>query len=123
MEGCTLNDRFRNDTSLKWYRRLLLMRETLIEFGIPDTITLRESIALNKMTIAFFEHEHITQKQLVEYTGLSKVAVSRYVSNWLKLGWLNECLDPDDRRLRLLCLSELALKNSESLINRLEEIE
>ena len=43
-----------------------------------------------------------TMSQLCEATGLPKASVSRYVSTQIKDGLVEEIIDPDDRRRRLL---------------------
>jgi DNA-binding MarR family transcriptional regulator len=43
-----------------------------------------------------------TMSQLCEATGLPKATVSRYVSSQIKAGLVEEMIDPDDRRRRLL---------------------
>jgi len=91
----------------------------MIEHGIPEDMTMKELLVLNKLTLCFMKHDTLTQWILVEETGLSKVTISRLVFQWLQAGWLTETIDPDDRRVHLLRLSEFAYGNSDSLVRTL----
>lgn len=46
--------------------------------------------------------EHVTMSELAQITGLPKSNVSRYVSDQVRIGHLQEHVDPRDRRRRVL---------------------
>ena len=50
--------------------------------------------------------EHVTMSELAQITGLPKSNVSRYVSDQLRRGHLQEEIDPRDRRRRVLLPTE-----------------
>jgi len=47
-------------------------------------------------------NEHVTMSELAQITGLPKSNVSRYVSDQVRIGHLQEHVDPRDRRRRVL---------------------
>jgi len=110
---------FRTETSFKVYSNIGDAVRCMIEHGIPEDMTMKELLVLNKLTLCFMKHDTLTQWILVEETGLSKVTISRLVFQWLQAGWLTETIDPDDRRVHLLRLSEFAYGNSDSLVRTL----
>ncbi len=113
---------FRCDPNINEYDRIRQVVNILEKHGIPLDMSLRELRVLNVMTLCFLKHDPVIQSQIVEITGLSKSTVSRYVLNWLNLGWLTESIDATDRRRRPLSLTESAKRNSLSLTSALAEI-
>ena len=111
-----------NDPNSGQYHRIRQVLDALLAHGLPLTMTLNELRVLNTMTLCFIEHSPVTQSEIVGITGLSKTTVSRYVLNWLNLGWLSESIDVTDRRRRPLSLTEFAIDNSKSLTNELAAI-
>ncbi len=112
----------RDDPNCREYGRIRDLISALAAHGVPLTMTLQELRVLNAMTLCFVDHHPVTQSEIVEITGLSKATVSRYVLNWLNLGWLSEAIDLKDRRRRPLSLTEFALENSKSLTATLSNI-
>ena len=113
---------FRCDPNIDEYDRIRQVVNILEKHGIPLDMSLRELRVLNAMTLCFLKHDPVTQSEIVEITGLSKTAVSRYVLHWLGLVWLTESIDATDRRRRPLSLTESAKQNSLSLTSALAEI-
>ena len=105
---------FRSDPNIRVYDQIRQIIDIFKRHGIPTSMTLRELRVLNAMTLCFLEHDPVTQSEIVRITGLSKATVSRYVLNWINLGWLTECIDSQDRRRRLLSLTEFAKETSRS---------
>ena len=68
--------------------------------------TLNELRVMNKMVALEFSGASSTVTQLSSELGIPKSTVSRSVTHLRNKGWLNETLDPDDRRRRVLLLSE-----------------
>ncbi len=65
-------------------------------------------------------HPSITE--LAEFTGLPKSTISRYVSNQLKVGHLQEKVDPQDRRRRVLSPTDAGRKEQEWLRDQISEM-
>jgi DNA-binding MarR family transcriptional regulator len=113
---------FRHDPHIGEYEHIRKLVDILEKHGIPLEMSLRELRVLNAMTLCFLERDQVTQSEIVAITGLSKATVSRYVLNWLILGWLTESIDATDRRRRPLSLTESAKKISQSLTSALAAI-
>lgn len=113
---------FRSDPNIREYDHIRQIIDIFKGHGIPLTMTLQELRVLNAMTLCFIEHDPVTQSEIVEITGLSKATVCRYVLNWMNLGWLSECIDLKDRRLRPLSLTAFAKETSKSLTAALAAI-
>ena len=65
---------------------------------------------------------HPSISELAEYTGLPKSSISRYVSNQLKIGHLQETVHPKDRRRRVLSATEAGKKEQEWLRDQISEM-
>ena len=65
------------------------------QFLVSHTITL-----LNELG------RHATVAELTKATGLPQTSVSRYVADQIDQGFLEEIIDPEDRRRRLLYMTE-----------------
>ena len=67
------------------------------------------------LTIVLLDHADYnpTVTELAEITGLPKSSVSRYVSTEMGIGFLEEVIDPRDRRRRLLRPTEKARQEQE----------
>ena len=65
------------------------------QFLVAHTITL-----LNELG------RHATVAELTKATGLPQTSVSRYVADQIEQGFLEEIIDPEDRRRRLLYMTE-----------------
>ena len=113
---------FRCDPHVGEYERIRQLVDIFEEHGIPLEMSLRELRVLNAMTLCFLKRDTVTQSDIVAITGLSKATVSRYVLNWLTLGWLTESVDATDRRRRPLTLTESAQQISQSLTSAIAAI-
>jgi len=109
-------DRFTAETSIEVYSHITDVMIALRDHGLPPEMTLKELCALNMMTLCFLRNEVVSASTVVAETHLSKVAVSRYLANWIDSGWVEESIDESDRRRRLYRLSEFALENSHKFV-------
>ena len=64
-----------------------------------------------------------TVTELAEITGLPKSSVSRYVSGEMRLGFVEEIIDPSDRRRRRLRPTEAAMKERSVHRTQITEIQ
>lgn len=113
---------FKCDPNVGEYDRIRRLVDVLEAHGIPLDMSLRELRALNAMTLCFIEHHPVTQSEIAAITGLPKPTISRYILNWLQLGWLTEFVDEADRRRKPLMLTESAIRNSANLTLALSSI-
>jgi len=90
-----------NVYAMMW--RLLHMNVTL--FGSYPTGELLVVLTITLLADAGY---HPTVTELADLTGLPKSTVSRYVSTEMNLGYIEEVIDPNDRRRRLLHATESA---------------
>ncbi len=79
---------------------------------------------LTVMTIALLHQADYdpTTGDLVEITGLAKSSVARYVSRQMKIGYLTEDVDPQDRRLRRLRPTAKGRKEGQWHHNQTQEL-
>jgi DNA-binding MarR family transcriptional regulator len=77
------------------------------------------------LTIDIFHRNDysMTVTELSRATGLPNSSVTRYVSWQLGEGYLEEIIDPDDRRLRRLMQTKKGLAEMAWLDNKLEQVE
>ena len=76
------------------------------------------------MTIVILDRvdRHPTVSELASITGLAKSNVSRYVSNQLEVGHLEEVIDSQDRRVRRLYPTEEGRKERAWLIQQVSDL-
>ena len=76
------------------------------------------------LTIMVLDHsgKNPSISELADLTGLPKSSISRYVSHQLKIGHLQEKVDPQDRRRRVLLPTETGRKEQEWLRAQVSEM-
>jgi DNA-binding MarR family transcriptional regulator len=80
--------------------------------------------ALVVLTMVFLNERGMppTMSQLCDATGLPKASVSRYISTQIKEGLVEEIIDPNDRRRRLLLQTDAGKAEWRWMLKQLDQI-
>ncbi len=76
--------------------------------------TLNELRVMNACHAYSFEPGHCSPTQIAVDTGIPKSTVSRSIASLVQKGWIEESVDPRDRRRRVIRLSPQALEARDS---------
>ncbi|MFT7580998.1 MAG: MarR family transcriptional regulator for hemolysin [Myxococcota bacterium] len=79
--------------------------EELLVTGAPSDLTAPQA---NALAILYAAKRPLTARALAEALGVSQVTVSRFVSTLEAKGWVRRATDPDDKRARLISLTNMA---------------
>ena len=87
------------------------------EGQIDPAFSIQQLIALNALTQLILASDgQIKQRDLVQLTAMSRSTVSRYIREWIAVGWLIEVDDPDDFRSPRLVVSDFGWDNAQKLL-------
>ena len=102
-----MNDQIKNDVELD---DVYVMFWRLVQMAVHRYGSHPTGELLIVLTIVLLDHAgyNPTVTELAEITNLPKSSVSRYVSTEMGIGFLEEVIDPRDRRRRLLRPTEKA---------------
>ncbi|RVU85629.1 MarR family transcriptional regulator [Leucothrix sargassi] len=92
---------------------------------VRETYATSHGLSVNewRVMVVLNEHKYVTAKDVVKYSSITKVNVSRGVSDLEKRGYIERHADPIDRRAVLLCLTAKGKKAMAQLVPRVLEVE
>lgn len=98
---------------------------TAISNKIKEGYSMSHNLSSNewRVMVVLNQYKHVTAKDVVNYSSIGKVNVSRGVADLEKRKFIEKHVDPTDRRSVLLCLTNKGKKVMSQLIPTVLDIE